>query len=133
MPNRCVEIHDSILTAVSFSQGEGQLHFSSVYIHQSEGAPGCDAGSGWTQQAIVRINNARVEGSFFKFPVTLSEGSLQLGNETFDNEIPVPLRHNGSIALRLIGSEGGEVVFFTGSGSEFELLGDPKCVEEFRP
>ncbi len=133
MLNRCVEIHDSILAAVSFSLGEARLDFSSVYIHQSEGAPGRDAGSGWTQQAILRINNARVERTFFKFPVTLSEGSLQLGNETFDNEIPVPLRHDGSIALRLIGSEGGEVVSFTGSGAELELLGDPEYVEEFRP
>jgi hypothetical protein len=133
MPNRCVEIHDSILTAVLFSQGEARLHFSSVYIHQSECAPGRDAGSGWTQEAILRINNARVEGSFFKFPVSLSDGNIQLGSQTFNNEIPVPLRHNGSIALRLIGSESNEVVSFTGSGAEWELLGEPEYVEEFRP
>src|ERR1700761_5045624 len=110
MLNRCIEIHDSILAGVSFSHGEARLHFSSVYIHQSEGVPGRDAGSGWTQEAILRISNARAEGSFLKFPVSLSDGNLQLGRQTFDNEIPVPLRHNGSIALRLIGSESGEVV-----------------------
>jgi hypothetical protein len=133
MPNRCVEIHDSILTAVSFSQCEAQLHFSSVYIHQSEGEPGRDAGSGWTQEAILRISNATVEGSFLKFPVSLSDGKIQLGSQTFDNEIPVPTRHNGSITLRLLGSEGGEVVSFTGSGAELELLGEPEYIEEFRP
>jgi hypothetical protein len=103
-----------------------------VYIHQSEGTPGRDAGSGWIQEAILRINNARVEGSFSKFPVTLGDGNIQLGSQTFDNEIPVPLRHNGSIALRLIGSESGEVVSFTGSGAELELLGEPEYVEDFR-
>jgi len=133
MQNRCIEIHDSILAAVSFLQGVAQLHFASVYIHQSEGVPGRDAGSGWTQEAILRIDNARVEGSFFKFPTSLSDGNIQLGSQTFDNEIPVPLRHNGSIALRLIGSEGGEVVSFTGSGAELELLGEPEYVEEFGP
>jgi hypothetical protein len=133
MPNRCIEIHDSILAAISFSQGEARLHFASVYIHESEGAPGRDPGTGWTQEAILRIDNARVEGSFFKFPVSLSDGNIQLGGQPFDNEIPVPLRHNGSIALRLIGGENGEVVSFTGSGAELELLGEPEYVEEFRP
>jgi hypothetical protein len=74
-----------------------------------------------------------VEGSFFKFPVSLSDGNIQLGSQPFDNEIPVPLRHNGSIALRLIGGENSEVVSFTGSGAELELLGEPEYVEEFRP
>ena|SRR5579871_766435 len=133
MPNRCIEIHDSILAGVSFSQGEARLHFASVYIHQSEGAPGRDAGTGWTQEAILRIDNATVEGSFFKFPVSLSDGNIQLGRQLFDNEVPVPLRHNGSIAVRLIGGESGEIVSFTGSGAELELLGEAQYAEEFRP
>jgi hypothetical protein len=133
MANRCIEIHDSILAAVSFSQGDARLHFSSVYIHQSECAPGRDAGSGWTQEAILRVYGARVDGSFLKFPVRLSDGSIQLGSQIFDNEIPVPLLHNGLITLRLIGAERGESVSFTGKGAELELLGEPKYVEEFRP
>jgi hypothetical protein len=133
MPNRRIEIHDSILTAVSLTKSEARLHFSSVYIHQSEGQPGRDAGTSWTQEAILRINDPKVEGSFCNFPVSLSDGNIQLGQQTFDNEIPVPLRHSGSTALRLIGSEGGEVVSFTGSGAGLELLGEPEYVEDFRP
>jgi len=134
MPNRSIEIHDSVLADVSFSQGEAQLHFSSVYVHHSEGVPGRDAGSGWTQEAILRINNATVEGSFLEFPVDLSDGKIQLGNQTLDNEIPVPLRHKGPFALRLRAMwQEQRVVSFTGSGAELELLGEPEYVEEFRP
>jgi len=134
MPNRSIEIHDSVLAGVSFSQGEAQLHFSSVYVHHSEGVPGRDAGSGWTQEAILRINNATVEGSFLEFPVDLSDGKIQLGNQTLDNEIPVPLRHKGPFALRLRAMwQEQRVVSFTGSGAELELLGEPEYVEEFRP
>jgi hypothetical protein len=85
MPNRSIEIHDSVLAAVLFSQGEAQLHFSSVYIHQSEGVPGRDAGSGWVQKAILRIHDARVDGAFSEFPVDLSDGQIQMGKNILNN------------------------------------------------
>ena len=81
MPNRAIEIHDSVLADVSFSQGEAQLHFSSVYIHQSEGVPGRDAGSGWVQKAVLRIYDARVKGAFSEFPVDLGDGQIQNGTK----------------------------------------------------
>ena len=134
MPNRAIEIHDSILAAVSFSLGEAHLHFSSVYIHQSEGVPLRDAGSGWVQKAILRIHDARVEGAFSEFPVDLSDGQIQVGQSILDNEIPVPLHHQGAFELRLEAwRQEKEVVTFTGSGAELELLGEPEYVEEFRP
>jgi hypothetical protein len=101
MPNRAIEMHDSVLAGVSFSQGEAQLHFSSVYVHHSEGVPGRDAGSGWVQKALLRTHDAMVEGSFSEFPVDLRDGQIEIGNKHFDNEIPVPLRHKGAFELRL--------------------------------
>jgi hypothetical protein len=134
MPNRAIEIHDSVLAAVSFSQGEAQLHFSSVYIHQSEGVPGRDAGSGWVQKAVLRIHDARVEGAFSEFPVDLTNGQTRMGQSVLDNEIPVPLRHKGAFELRLQAMwQRQEVVYFKGSGAELELLDEPEYVEEFRP
>ena len=133
MPNRAIEIHDSVLADVSFSQGEAQLHFSSVYIHQSEGVPLRDAGSGWVQKAVLRIHDASMEGAFSEFPVDLGDGQTRMGQNIFDNEIPVPLQHRGAFALRLQAMwHGQEVVSFAGSGAELELLGEPKYVEEFR-
>jgi len=134
MPNRAIEIHDSVLAAVSFSRGEAQLHFSSVYIHQSEGVPLRDAGSGWVQKAVLRIQDARVEGAFSEFPVDLSDGQIQMGQNILDNEIPVPLHHKGAFELRVQAMWQGQIVVsFKGSGAELELLGEPEYVEEFRP
>ena len=134
MPNRSIEIHDSVLAAVSLSESEAQLHFSSVYIHQSEGVPGRDVGSGWVQKAILRIHDARVDGAFSKFPVDLSTGHVRMGENTLDNEIPIPLRHKGVFEMRLQAMCQGQVaVVFRGSGAELELLGEPEYVEEFRP
>ncbi len=112
MRNRAIEIHDSVLAAVSFSHGEAQLHFSSVYIHQSEGVPLRDAGSGWVQKAVLRIQDARVEGAFSEFPVDLSDGQIQMGQNILDNEIPVPLHHKGAFELRLKAMWQGQIVCF---------------------
>ena len=57
-----------------------------------------------------------------------------MGADRSDNEIPVPLRYKGAFELRLEAMwQGQEVVSFTGSGAELELLGEPEYVEEFRP
>jgi hypothetical protein len=134
MPNRAIEIHDSVLAGVSFSQGEAQLDFSSVYIHQSEGVPGSDPGSGWVQRAILRIHDARMEGAFSEFPVDLSGGKIQIGNNFWDNIIPLPLRHKGVLELHFQAMWQGQVIVsFSGSGAELELLGEPEYVEEVRP
>jgi hypothetical protein len=75
-----------------------------------------------------------VEGVFSQFPVDLSGGQIQLGQNILDNEIPVPLRHKGAFELRLQAMWQGQVVVsFTGSCAELELLGEPEYVEEFRP
>jgi hypothetical protein len=134
MPNLAIEIHDAVLASVAFSQGEAQLQFSAVYIHQSDGVPLRDAGSGWVQRAVLRIHDAKVEGAFSEFPVDLSDGQIRMGQMVLDNEIPVPLRHNGAFELRLQPKWKGQgVVSFTGTGAELELLGEPEYVEEFRP
>ena len=134
MPNRSIEIHDSVLAAISLSEGEAHLHFSSVYIHQSEGLPGRDVGSGWVQKAILRVRDARVDGAFLEFPVDLITGHVRMGENSLDNEIPVPVRYKGAFELRLQAMWQGQVtVVFRGNGAELELLGEPNYVEEFRP
>ena len=134
MPNRAIEIHDSILEDVSFSQGEARLYFSLVYIHQSEGVPGSDAGSVWVQKAILRIRGAKVKGMFSESPVDLSGGQIQTGQTLVDNVIPLPVDHDGVFELSLEAMwQGQEVVSFTGSGAELEFLGEPEYLEEFRP
>jgi len=134
MANRIIEIHDSVLEKISLSQGKAELHFSSVYIHRSEGRPGIDAGSGWVQRAILRIDGAELRGTFPEFPVDLANGQIKLGEHCTENEIPIPLCYKGTFELRLEPKwQSQEVMTFTGRGAELELIGEPEYVEEFRP
>ena len=78
MKNRAIEIHDSTLDAIFVRDGEAVLHFPRVYIHESTGTPGVDAGSGWVQEALLRISDATVTRSFSKFPADLLDGHIML-------------------------------------------------------
>jgi hypothetical protein len=134
MWHRSIEIHDSVLEKLTYSASEVLLHFSSAYIHQSEGVPGRDAGTGWVQQAVLRIGSPVVSGVFSVFPVKLSDGRLIIGELVADNIIPLPLRHEGAIRLTLETFRAvKEIVTFEGRGAEIELRGEPKYVEDFRP
>jgi hypothetical protein len=132
MKNRAIEIHDSELDAISVRGKEALLHFPKVYIHESSGTPGASAGSGWVQEALLHIRDAAIKGSFSKFPVELLDGYIILGESVLENEIPIPLSHEGFVELRLE-SWNDEAVLITGSNAQLQLVGDPKYVEEFRP
>jgi hypothetical protein len=132
--NRAIEIHDSVLESVSMLQGRAELHFSRVYLHQSEGKPGHDPGSIWVQRAILRICDAKVTSAFSEFPVDLAGGHTRMGRDTLENEIPVPLRHAGRFEIRLQPMwEPRNVVSFEGSKAELDLIGEPDFIKEFRP
>jgi hypothetical protein len=132
MKNRAIEIHDSTLDAISLQEGAAVLHFPCVYIHESTGVPGVDAGSGWVQEARLRINDAQITRSFSKFPVDLLDGLIMLGEAILKNEIPIPLNHKGAVEIRLE-SWNDEVLLITGSSADLELIAEPKYVEDFRP
>jgi hypothetical protein len=132
MSNRAIEIHDSTLDAISVGDGVAVLHFPRVYIHESAGTPGVDAGSEWVQQALLRVSNAAVARSFSKFPADLLDGHIKFGSEVLRNVIPIPLSHEGIVEVRLE-SWNDEVVLITGNSADLELIGEPKYVQEFRP
>ena len=58
MQNRAVEIHDSAIDQIILEGSVAVLRFPKVYIHSSEGRPAIDAGTGWTQEAVIRVANA---------------------------------------------------------------------------
>jgi len=136
---RAIEIHDSAFDQVTLQDRTAVLHFKEVYIHSSEGSPAVDAGKGWTQEAVLRIGNASVEGTFSKesreayrgYAHYLSDGSFRMNNIVSENLIPIPLDVEGDIELRM--ECWGDVVCVRGTSAKLELIGAAEYVEEFRP
>jgi len=137
--NQVIEIHDSALDRITLEGGIAVLCFPEVYIHSSEGRPAIDAGTGWTQEAVIRIGNARIEGKFSQesreayggYAHYLSDGSLAINGTISDNLIPIPLDVQGEIDLKL--ECWGDIVRVHGSSAKLELIGKPKYIEEYHP
>lgn len=130
MPNRAIEIHDSMLAALTVQSGHVVLSFSAAYIHETEGRPGVDAGTGWKQHAVIHVRGEITSGSLNKLPCGLTDGYLDLDGQEFDNEIPIPLSFTGDVELSLT-SEFGETVKIRGNHIALGLLHEPESVEKF--
>jgi hypothetical protein len=137
--NRAIEIHDSAVDRITVEASVAVLHFPEVYIHSSEGRPAIDAGTGWTQEAVIRVANAHIEGKFSPesrdayggYAHYLSDGSLRINGSVSDNLIPIPLDVKGDIELIL--ECWGDVVRVSGNSVSVELIGTAEYVEDFRP
>ncbi len=140
MQNRAIEIHDSAVDSIAIENGVAVIHFVSAYIHQSDGIPGVDAGTGWTQEALLRIGHGAIEGAFSEEvrkalgndrPHYLYDGSLRVGDKVLDNVIPIPLDVLADVELTL--ESCGYTVRVKGTSARLELVGEAVYVEEFKP
>jgi hypothetical protein len=130
MANRGIEIHDSELKTVTASDGNVVLELSPAYIHMSDGRPGIDAGTGWIQNAVIRVRSNAIAGSMSQLPCDLWDGYLKVNGELSDNLIPIPLVATGDIELHFT-SKAGESVQVLGDHITLELLGEPKYLDDF--
>jgi hypothetical protein len=128
MANRAIEFQDSTFNGVEREGADLALRFSAAYIHQSEGKPGIDAGSGWVQELRLLISDASRSGEILGLPCILSDGSISLDDKRFDNCVPIPLDYRGRVEVNL--EQDGKLTV-TGTRLRVELLGQPKYVEEF--
>ncbi len=126
---RAIELHDSQL--IGFVRvGAQVIVFLRAYLHQSEGAPGVDRGTGWVQAAALRWAEARVVGAAGELPADIWDGSLIVGDEAMPNTVPVPFAYEGPVVLRLVLADGAEAAI-DGTDASLVLIGEPEFVEEF--
>lgn len=127
--NAALELHDSTLESVEH-EGNVLIARFSAYIHRSSGAPGVDAGTGWSQSVHFRLGGARVKGSLGSLPMKLLGGRIVVSGRVFDNLVPIPLIDSGPVSVQLQGSNRVELVI-DGEGVEANLVGPAKYVEPF--
>jgi hypothetical protein len=128
--NSAIEIHDSSLTSIAKRSDLLELRFD-AYIHSSEGTPGVDAGTGWTQDVMLVFDSGTLEGSITEWPAVLYDGTLEIDGETSENSIPIPLDRRGNIQLTLKPSFIDDPIVVRGNHVHLELQGAPIYVEKF--
>ncbi len=130
--NRAIEFHDSELAAVSRVGPSVVLSFSTVYVHESAGVPGVDAGIGWYQPATLTIAHGEM-ASEVQLPASVADGFIRVAGTFHQNHIPaVAGTLDGPIELSLLLST-AETLRVHGAGMAMEPSGQPSPVEQFSP
>ncbi len=106
------------------------IRFAPAYLHKSDGRPGIDPGTGWTQDAVLILDGGTVLGTVPFLPCDVSDGAIVVGGRGHPNTIPLPLETSAAVEVKLLFTSGDEVVI-RGHGAQLELLGQPNYVEDF--
>jgi hypothetical protein len=135
MANQFIELHDSVL-AVMWYEGDSEavLIFSKLYLHQSEGVAGMDAGVGWFQRAELVIEDASLAEFIRAWPCEIYGGEITLDGVTHSNGAPLPLvcKDRFRILLEAIDDENNlRRIEIEGSGAQLTFYGEPGAVENF--
>jgi hypothetical protein len=129
-----IELHDSEIASFEFDAGTVIITFSHAYVHQSDGVPGVDPGTGWSQRAELRINKASKPDVPKCPPYRVSDGLLKLDDIEYPNEIPIPLSYNGVITLNLLignAEYSYSEISIIGSGVELRMIGEAEYIEDY--
>ena len=127
--NHAIDFHDSTLVGVTISGDEVTLSFRPAYVHKSAGRPGWDPGSGWWQDAFVVMTGAAVNGTVPTLPCELDDGTLDDGQESWEDLVPLPMQRHGSIRLHLIPFV-GEPLDISATGVSVSLVGEGKFEQD---
>ncbi len=128
MANREIELHDTRVERIERTDGSIVLWLS-AHMHESDGRPGRDRGTGWTVPARLVIVYGKFVRPFSSPSLWVMVGHVAIGDRLFDNGIPLPFDERGELRLFLSGVEGE--VAIGGDRAYFEATGPAIFIEEF--
>jgi hypothetical protein len=126
--NAAVELHDSDVVAVE-AAGTAVVVRLAAYVHRSDGRPGMDPGSGWSQPVELVFTGGQVEERPAELPCTLDDGRVSGGAE-FAGIVPLPASVNTAVQFEAQGLC-GERLTVRGTGLEVVAVGDGTFIESF--
>jgi hypothetical protein len=126
--NAAIEMHDSQVVAVQSTAGAVIVRLV-AYVHRSDGRPGSDAGTGWSQLVDLVFAGGVIEEQPIKLPCTLDDGCVS-GDATFAGLVPIPA--SVKVAVRLVARGlSGEVLAIRGEGLDVVPVSEGQFVELF--
>jgi hypothetical protein len=126
MGHTALELHDSTVIALR-AEGDDVVLELDAYIHVSDGEPGVDAGTGWSQPVRFTVRAGVVRRDFDGDSLSITDGAVRIGARVLDNMLPLALDEIGAVAVELVGSEGRLTV--TGAALRIEPTGAAVFVE----
>ena len=125
-----LEFHDSELAALEIGDESVTLRFAPAYVHRSQGTPGVDRGTGWSQDATVSLKKARLTGILRLGLPSLADGEAALGDQRCAGLLPAPLSYVGPVTMLLVFLDDSRLLI-TAEELHSNLVGEPTYVEDF--
>ena len=128
-----LQLNESTIESISARPDDTVVvRFSPAILIKSQGIPGVDSSTRWTQAGELRISEAEMEGVPAGLPVVPAGGSMACGGYKYVDMMPVPLDAPGFAQLKLRFEPGGGAVTITGEDAMLAMEGDPKYVEHIK-
>ncbi len=123
-----LELHESRIDDITFSQGVATVHFSHAYIYKSTGTPGQDPGTGWSQEALLVLSGVVACGPLPTLPNMISDGFLEVG-DIRHTALPLPFKRKVEARLNVVFTDGTQLEIL-GTRPTVELLGRAIYLED---
>ncbi|MBX3736306.1 MAG: hypothetical protein KF715_06455 [Candidatus Didemnitutus sp.] len=128
---RYLELHDSVLAEMKHHDNECVLVLRPAYIHASSGQVGVDAGEGYWQDLEISLKGVRRVHHTFPLPMRIHDGSLSVASLIHSNLVPVDLRENEVVQLRISPAAPGGILEIDADGIEVIPIGPASETEIF--
>jgi hypothetical protein len=122
--SRVLELQDSRVDYLEWSNGVANLHFSVVYVRAS----GRHSGSACAEEAELHMRAATLAGPCPPLPNRVAEGFLEVGGIRHEL-VPLPFKRRAPASLHLQFVDGTELVL-TGCAPALVLVGTPIRLED---
>jgi hypothetical protein len=126
--NAAIEFHDSDVTAIELA-GDSVVVRLLAYVHRSDGIPGKDAGTGWTQAVEMVFAGGVVEDQPTSLPCGLYDGQVSGGAE-LDGMVSLPTSIKSTVRFEALTSC-SEQLTVRGTGLEVVPVAEGKFIETF--
>lgn len=133
MGGSVIQLRGSKIEAVDTTNRTINVRFSPALVVRSEGVPGVDASTLWTQAATMAFHDGEIEGDFPSFPATLTGGRITVNRLSYVDMIPIPLDSAGFLRLLLTFVGAQRELAIVGISATLELLGHAKYIEHLPP
>ena len=128
--NSGLEFHDSRVSSVQSANDVVIVIFESAYLHRSEGVPGGDKGTGWTQAGSLEFASAFLTSTGDIGEGWIVEGCVSVDGADEVRLIPVPFNVAGKVTASFTFNNGC-VLQVRSESARLTLTGEARFVEDF--